>query len=64
MSAVIHSARKLDASGEVDGFWVQFEGGTIAATGTAPFNDGIHHTTAGYAVRNKAIAEALRGLSP
>lgn len=36
-----------------------FDWAKIAAQGTAPFADGIHHTTAGYAVRNKAIAEAL-----
>ena len=36
-----------------------FDWATIAAKGTAPFSDGLHHTTAGYAVRNKAIAEAL-----
>ena len=30
-----------------------------AKGGTAPYVDGIHHTKAGYAVRNKAIAEAL-----
>ena len=33
MTLVIHSARKLDAAGEVDSFWVLFDGGTIAATG-------------------------------
>lgn len=33
MSSVIHSARKLDAGGEVDAFWVLFDGDTIAATG-------------------------------
>lgn len=31
----------------------------VAATGSAPFSDGIHHTTAGYAVRNQSIAAAL-----
>lgn len=36
-----------------------FDWAAIAATGSAPFADGIHHTTAGYAVRNKAIAEAF-----
>jgi hypothetical protein len=37
-----------------------FDWATIAAGGTAPYSDGIHHTTAGYTVRNAAIAEALR----
>lgn len=36
----------------------------IAATGAAPFSDGIHHTPAGYEVRNRAIAEALASLRP
>lgn len=36
-----------------------FDWAAQAATGAAPFADGIHHTTAGYAVRNAAIAEAL-----
>ena len=33
MTLVIHGARKLDAAGEVDSFWVQFDGDTIKATG-------------------------------
>src|SRR5690606_10165309 len=33
VSVVIHSARKLDAAGEVDGFWMRFDGGAITATG-------------------------------
>ncbi|WP_298226689.1 N-acetylglucosamine-6-phosphate deacetylase [Gryllotalpicola sp.] len=33
-STVIHSARTIDADGEVDDFWVAFEGDSIAATGT------------------------------
>ena len=35
---VIHSARKLDAHGEVDSFWMSVDGGVITATGsgTAP----------------------------
>lgn len=36
-----------------------FDWATTAATGVAPFADGIHHTRAGYRVRNKAIAEAV-----
>lgn len=36
-----------------------FDWAAIAATGAAPFADGIHHTSEGYAARNKAIAEAL-----
>lgn len=36
----------------------------LAETGQAPFSDGIHHTTAGYAVRNEAIATALGGFWP
>lgn len=31
---VIHSARKVDEGGEVDGFWVAFADDSIAATGT------------------------------
>ncbi len=34
MTTVIHSARKLDASGEQDSFWMLFDGGSITATGT------------------------------
>jgi len=41
-----------------------FDWSAVAATGSAPFADGIHHTTAGYTVRNQAIAEALVGLYP
>lgn len=41
-----------------------FDWATVAATGSAPFADGIHHTSAGYAVRNQAIAEALVGFFP
>jgi lysophospholipase L1-like esterase len=38
-----------------------FDWATIAAGGSAPYlSDGIHHTAAGYAVRNAAIAGALR----
>jgi hypothetical protein len=33
-----------------------------AATGVAPFADGIHHTGAGYAVRNRTIVEAVASL--
>jgi N-acetylglucosamine-6-phosphate deacetylase len=33
VTVVIHSARKLDAAGEVDAFWMRFDGGTITATG-------------------------------
>ncbi len=33
MTTLLHSARKLDAHGQVDDFWVLFDGGTIAATG-------------------------------
>lgn len=36
-----------------------FDWASTAATGVAPFADGIHHTRAGYVVRNKAIAEAF-----
>lgn len=41
-----------------------FDWAAIAATGAAPYTDGIHHTTAGYTVRNKSIAEALVGFFP
>ncbi|MDP3209573.1 MAG: N-acetylglucosamine-6-phosphate deacetylase, partial [Rhodoglobus sp.] len=33
MTTVIHSARKLDAHGEVDSFWMLFDGDTIVSTG-------------------------------
>ena len=33
MSTLFHSARKLDAHGQVDDFWMLVEGGSIAATG-------------------------------
>ncbi|GAA4177223.1 N-acetylglucosamine-6-phosphate deacetylase [Gryllotalpicola koreensis] len=36
---VIHSARKIDAAGEADEFWLAAEGGEIMATGTG---DGWH----------------------
>lgn len=39
-----------------------FDWAAIAATGVAPYADGIHHTTAGYDVRNAAIAEAVTEL--
>lgn len=38
-----------------------FDWAKIAASGAAPYSDGIHHTTAGSAARNKAIAEAVAG---
>jgi hypothetical protein len=41
-----------------------FDWAAIAASGSAPFVDGIHHTSAGYAVRNQAIAGALSLLAP
>ncbi len=34
MTMLIHSARKLDAAGEVDDFWMLIEGDTILETGT------------------------------
>ncbi|MEZ4223471.1 MAG: GDSL-type esterase/lipase family protein [Polyangiaceae bacterium] len=40
-----------------------FDWAAIAASGSAPFADGIHHTKAGYAVRNRAIAEAVAAAS-
>lgn len=43
---------------------VIFDWAAIAAGGSAPYIDGIHHTTAGYTVRNAAIAGALRLLPP
>lgn len=39
-----------------------FDWAAIAATGLAPFADGIHHTREGYAVRNRAIAESVAKL--
>ncbi len=41
-----------------------YDWASVAETGTAPFADGIHHTTAGYEVRNAAIAHALAGFFP
>lgn len=35
-----------------------FDWASTAASGVAPFADGIHHTRAGYEVRNRAIAAA------
>lgn len=37
---------------------------SIADDGLAPYSDGIHHTTAGYEVRNEAIAQALAKFYP
>lgn len=39
-----------------------FDWAAVAATGIAPFADGIHHSAAGYAARNRAIAQALAEL--
>lgn len=39
-----------------------FDWASIAATGKAPFSDGIHHTTEGFKVRNAAIAKAVSEL--
>lgn len=36
MSTLFHSARKLDADGQVDGFWMLVDGATITATGSGP----------------------------
>ena len=41
-----------------------FDWAAVAATGAAPFADGIHHTGAGYVVRNGAIADALARFFP
>ncbi len=41
-----------------------FDWASIADDGTAPYSDGIHHTAAGYEVRNAAIAKALAGFFP
>lgn len=47
---VIHGARKLDADGQVDDFWLAIERGTIVATGTGPgwraYSDGSEATDA------------------
>jgi hypothetical protein len=43
---------------------VVFDWAATAATGAAPFSDGIHHTTAGYAVRNAAIVGAVKSAFP
>ncbi len=44
MSDLFHSARKLDAHGQVDDFWMLVEGDTITSTGTghAPAADHSH----------------------
>ena len=39
-----------------------FDWASIAKTGVAPYADGLHHTPAGYEVRNKAIAGRLRAV--
>ncbi len=39
MTTVIHSARKLDAHGEVDSFWMLVDGDSIASTGHGPHPD-------------------------
>ncbi len=39
MTTVIHSARKLDAHGEVDSFWMLFDGDTIVSTGNGAHPD-------------------------
>ncbi len=36
MSTLFHSARKLDAAGEVDSFWMLVEGDTIVSVGSGP----------------------------
>lgn len=41
-----------------------FDWAAIAAIDSTPFADGIHHTSAGYAVRNEAIAGAFVGYFP
>jgi N-acetylglucosamine-6-phosphate deacetylase len=47
---VIHSARKIDAAGEADEFWLAAEGGEITATGTG---DGWHaHVSTAAAVHD------------
>jgi lysophospholipase L1-like esterase len=50
---------------EAQGRWQNlrvFDWASVAATGIAPFSDGIHHTASGYAERNRAIAEAIAAL--
>jgi len=34
VAVVLHDARKLDADGQVDGFWLLADGGSIRRTGT------------------------------
>jgi len=41
-----------------------FDWATVAATGVAPFSDGVHHTPEGYAARNAAIVDALAAYFP
>jgi lysophospholipase L1-like esterase len=41
-----------------------FDWATVAARDKVPFADGIHHTGTGYAVRNRAIANALATVFP
>jgi hypothetical protein len=49
---------------EAQGRWPNLElldWAAVAAGGTAPFTDGIHHTADGYAVRNETIVRARVG---
>ena len=39
MSILFHGARKLDADGQVDNFWMLFEGNTITKIGSGQLPD-------------------------
>ena len=56
-----------EALEEAKGHWSNmriYDWASEAATGNAPYSDGIHHTAAGNEVRNAAIARALVNLFP
>ena len=59
---VLWNEALVEAQTRWPNLWI-FDWATQAATGVAPFTDGIHHTEAGYAVRNPAIVQALDGFS-
>jgi hypothetical protein len=56
-----------EALGDAQARWPNlliYDWASVAATGIAPYSDGIHHTTAGSDVRSQAIAEALVSFFP
>ncbi|MEO6944727.1 MAG: N-acetylglucosamine-6-phosphate deacetylase [Lacisediminihabitans sp.] len=59
MTTLFHSARKLDAAGQVDDFWMLVDGDTIAQTGSGPAE-----TTAGWEAATERVDVAGRWLVP